>query len=165
MGQQVAFWILALLCVGAALAVVYVRDIFRVALFMVLCFLAVAGLYVTLNADFLAAAQILVYVGAIGVLIIFGIMLTRESKRGSPTGRLRPAAMLVAFLFMATMIAVIVGSDWYVASEPSSGATTTQIAQSIFNKDGFILAFEIAAALLLAAVIGAVVLTRDKKDK
>jgi len=162
MGMDVAFWILAVICIAAALAVVYMKDIFRVALFMVLCFFAVAGIYVTLSADFLAGAQVLIYVGAIGVLIIFGIMLTRESKKGSPSGRLRPAALLVALLFLGTMIAVIVGTDWTVASEVSGDSTTSQIAQSIFSQDGFVLAFEIAAALLLAAAIGAIVLTRDK---
>ena len=162
MGMDVAFWILAVVCVAAAIAVVYVRDIFRVALFMILCFFAIAGIYVTLSADFLAGAQVLIYVGAIGVLIIFGIMLTRESRRGSPSGRLRPAALLVAVMFLGAMIAVIVGTNWGVASAPSVGPTTSQIATSIFGQDGFVLAFEIAAALMLAAVIGAIVLMRDK---
>lgn len=162
MGLDVAFWILAVICVASALAMVYMKDIFRVALFMVLCFFAVAGIYVTLSADFLAGAQVLIYVGAIGVLIIFGIMLTREYRKGSPSGRLRPAALLVALLFLGTMVAVIVSTDWSVASEVSGDATTAQIAESIFSQDGFVLAFEIAAALLLAAAVGAIVLTRDK---
>ena len=163
MGMDIAFWILAVISVGAALAVVFMRDIFRVALFMILCFFAVAGIYVALSADFLAAAQVLIYVGAIGVLLMFAIMLTRESKRGSLTGRLRPLAMLVAILFMVTMILVVISTDWNVAAEVSKEETTAKIAQSIFSRDGFVLAFEIAAALLLAAAIGAIVLVRDKE--
>jgi NADH:ubiquinone oxidoreductase subunit 6 (subunit J) len=162
MGLDIAFWILAVISVGAALAVVFMRDIFRVALSMILCFFAVAGIYVALSADFLAAAQVLIYVGAIGVLLMFGIMLTRESKRGSLTGKLRPLAMLVAILFMVTMILVVVSTDWNVAAEVSKEPTTARIAQSIFSRDGFVLAFEIAAALLLAAAIGAIVLVREK---
>ena len=162
MGMEVAFWILAVICVGAALAVVLARDIFRVALFMILSFFAIAGIYVTLSADFLAGAQVLIYVGAVGVLVIFGIMLTRESRRGSPSGKLRPAAMLVALMFLGTMVAIIASTDWGVASELSSGPTTSEIANSMFSQDGFVLAFEIAAALLLAAVVGAIVLTKDK---
>ncbi|GAI71044.1 unnamed protein product, partial [marine sediment metagenome] len=69
MGFEIAFWALAVVGVAAALAVVLLRDVFRAALSLVLCFLAVAGIYVTLSADFLAAVQVLVYVGAISVLI------------------------------------------------------------------------------------------------
>ena len=163
MGMDIAFWILAVISVGAALAVVFLRDIFRVALFMILCFFAVAGIYVALSADFLAAAQVLIYVGAIGVLLMFAIMLTRESKRGSLTGRLRPLAMLVAILFMVTVILVVISTDWNIAAEVSKEETTAKIAQSIFSRDGFVLAFEIAAALLLAAAIGAIVLVREKE--
>lgn len=163
MGMDIAFWILAVISVGAALAVVFMRDIFRVALFMILCFFAVAGIYLTLSADFLAAAQVLIYVGAIGVLLMFAIMLTRESKRGSLSGRLRPLAMLVAILFMVTIILVVVSADWNVAAEVSKEPTTARIAQSIFSRDGFVLAFEIAAGLLLAAAIGAIVLVREKE--
>jgi NADH:ubiquinone oxidoreductase subunit 6 (subunit J) len=163
MGMDSAFWILAVISVGAALAVVFIRDIFRVALFMILCFFAVAGIYLTLSADFLAAAQVLIYVGAIGVLLLFAIMLTRESKRGSLSGRLRPLAMLVAILFMVTMILVVVSTNWNVAAEVSKEPTTARIAQSIFSRDGFVLAFEIAAGLLLAAAVGAIVLVREKE--
>jgi len=162
MGMDIAFWILAVISVGAALAVVFMRDIFRVALFMILCFFAVAGIYVALSADFLAAAQVLIYVGAVGVLLMFAIMLTKDSKRGSLTGRLRPLAMLVAILFMVTMILVVISTDWNVAAEVSKEPTTAKIAQSIFSRDGFVLAFEISAALLLAAAIGAIVLVREK---
>jgi len=162
MGLDIAFWVLAVVSVGAALAVVLMHDIFRAALFLVLCFFTVAGIYITLSADFLAGAQVLIYVGAIGVLILFAIMLTRESRRGSPSGRLRLPALLIGLLFLVTMIFVVVSTDWHVTSELPTEPTTTAIAQSIFGEDGFVLAFEIAAALLLAAVIGAIVLVREK---
>jgi NADH:ubiquinone oxidoreductase subunit 6 (subunit J) len=68
----------------------------------------------------------------------------------------------VAILFMVTMILVVVSTDWNVAAEVSKEPTTARIAQSIFSKDGFVLAFEIAAALLVAAAIGAIVLVREK---
>jgi len=162
MGLDIAFWVLAVVSVGAALAVVLLHDIFRAALFLVLCFFTVAGIYITLSADFLAGAQVLIYVGAIGVLILFAIMLTRESRRGSPSGRLRLPALLIGLLFLVTMIFVVVSTDWHVTAELPTEPTTTAIAQSIFGEDGFVLAFEIAAALLLAAVIGAIVLVREK---
>jgi NADH-quinone oxidoreductase subunit J len=160
---QVAFWVLATVIVGAALAVVLQRNIFRAALFLVLCFFTVAGIYVILSADFLAGAQVLIYVGAIGVLIIFAIMLTRETQRGSPSGRLRLPALLVGLLFLATMVFVVVSTDWHIVAEIPTEPTTSAIAQALFSgEDGFVLAFEIAAALLLAAIIGAIVLVREK---
>ena len=75
-GFDIAFWILAVVAVMAALAVVLLGNVFRAALSLVLCFLVVAGIYITLSADFLAAVQVLIYVGAIAVLIILAIVLT-----------------------------------------------------------------------------------------
>ena len=69
-GIDIAFWVLAIVGIAAALAVVLLRDVFRAALSLILCFLTVAGIYVTLSADFLAAVQVLIYVGGISVLII-----------------------------------------------------------------------------------------------
>jgi NADH-quinone oxidoreductase subunit J len=162
MGFDIAFWVLAVVSVSAALAVVLMRDIFRAALFLVLCFFTAAGIYATLGADFLAGAQVLIYVGAIGVFIIFAIMLTRESRQGSPSGRLRLPAILLGLLFLVTMVFVVVSTDWHIIDEVSNEPTTTAIARAIFSEDGFILAFEISAALLLAAIIGAIVLVREK---
>jgi len=162
MGLDIAFWVLAVVSVSTALAVVLMRDVFRAALFLVLCFFSVAGIYVTLSADFLAGAQVLIYVGAIAVLIIFVIMLTRESRQGSPSGRLRLPAILIGLFFLITMLFVVLNTDWHVVAEPPAESATTAIAQALFSEDGFVLAFEIAAALLLAAVIGAIALVRDK---
>ena len=163
MGLQIGFWILAVLCVGAALGVVFLRNIFRAALFLVLCFFTVAGLFVVMGADFLAGAQVLIYVGAVAVLIIFGIMLTRDGREGNPSGRLRLPALLIGLLFMVTMIFVVIGTDWAAVAEIPAEPTTTAIAEAIFGGDGgYVLAFEIAAALILAAVIGAIVLVREK---
>ncbi len=103
MGLDIAFWVLAIIGVAAALAVVLLRDIFRAALSLILCFLVVAGIYVTLSADFLAAAQVLIYVGAISVLIILAIMLTRDVQRGSLTNKLRVPAFVVAVLLLAVL--------------------------------------------------------------
>ena len=86
MGLDISFWILAIVVIVAALAVVSVKNVFHAALALILTFVAVAGIYITLSADFLAAVQILVYVGAISVLIILSVMLTREVQRERGTG-------------------------------------------------------------------------------
>jgi NADH-quinone oxidoreductase subunit J len=83
MGLTIAFWILAVVAVLAGIMVVSLKNVFRAALALILCFLTVAGIYVTLSADFLAAIQILVYVGAISVLIILAIMSTPTGPTGS----------------------------------------------------------------------------------
>ncbi|MCJ7425653.1 MAG: NADH-quinone oxidoreductase subunit J [Dehalococcoidales bacterium] len=162
MGLDVAFWILAVVGVTAALAVVLLGDVFRAALSLVLCFLAVAGIYLTLNADFLAVVQILVYVGAISVLIILAIMLTREVQRGSPSNRLRIPALFVAALFLVVVIYALLNTNWQISSVPPLEPTTPAIAGLLFGEGGFILPVEIAPILLLAAIIGAIVLVREK---
>jgi NADH-quinone oxidoreductase subunit J len=109
---EVAFWIISVVLVGSALAVVLLRDIFRAALVLILCFFAVAALYITLYADFLAAVQVLIYAGAIGILIIFAIMLTRNVQQGSPFNRMNIPALVLALLVLATIVGVVVGTDW-----------------------------------------------------
>jgi len=168
---EVAFWIIAIVLVGSALAVVLIRDIFRAALLLVICFFAVAALYITLNADFLAAVQVLIYAGAIGVLLIFAVMLTRDLRHGSPFNRINIPALLLALLVLATIVGVVVGTDWdavstasYSVNVPVDEPTTSGIAEALFDQDkGFVLPFEIASVLLLAALIGAVVLVSNKE--
>ena len=170
MGVDIAFWIMAALAVGAAISVIASRDLFRAALLLVLCFFAVAGIYATLSADFLAIAQVLIYVGAVAVLVIFAVMLTRQVKRGNPFNKFAFPAFFLCGLLMAGFIFVAVNTSW-PAVEPAAEVkvivegtpTINAIAATIFDKDfGFLLPFEIAAALLLAAVIGAIALVREK---
>ncbi len=173
MTVEIAFWILALVMVGAALAVVLLRDIFRAALLLVLCFFTIAGVYITLNADFLAAVQVLIYAGAIGILLIFAIMLTRNVKEGNPFNKLKIPALIVALLVLTTVIGVIVSTDWTTVTGVSQGVvvpigqpTTGPIATALFDQSkGFVLPFEIASVLLLAALIGAIVLVRDRNNR
>jgi len=162
MGLDIAFWVLAVVGVAAALAVVLLRNVFRAALCLVLCFLTVAGIYVTLSADFLAAVQVLIYVGAIAVLIILAIMLTREVQQGSPSNRLRIPAFLVAILFLGVMSFAAVNTPWQIAGIAPRGPTTLALAEKLFGEGGFILPLEIAPVLLLAAILGAIILVREK---
>jgi len=172
MALNIAFWILAVVTVGAALGVVLIRDIFRAALFLVLCFFTVAGLYVTLQADFLAGVQVLIYVGAVAVLLIFAIMLTREVQRGSPSNPLSIPVLIFALLLLGTMVFTIVKTSWLpvvaVSDLPEESLTPMgsgvigSLAAVLFTEEGFLLPFEIAAVMLLAAVIGAIVMMREK---
>ncbi len=162
MGLEIAFWVLAIVGVVAALAVVLLRDVFRAALSLILCFLVVAGIYITLSADFLAAVQVLIYVGAISVLIILAIMLTREVQQGSLSNKLRIPAFVVAVLLLGVVGFAVVNTPWQVSTVPPLEPTTAALAGRLFGEGGFILAVEIAAVLLLTAILGAIVLVREK---
>jgi NADH:ubiquinone oxidoreductase subunit 6 (subunit J) len=161
-GLAVTFWILAVVTVLAALGVVFIRNIFRAALALILCFITVAGLYITLTADFLAAVQILVYVGAISVLIILAVMMTREVQRGSQANRMGLPAAIVAAVLLGILIYTVTNTPWNIASAAPLTPTTAPIATRLFSENGFILPVEIGAVLLLAAILGAIVITREK---
>lgn len=158
---DIVFWILALVTVGAALAVVVLRDVFRAALSLVLLFLTIAVIYITLYADFLAVVQVLIYVGAVSILIIVAIMLTREVWHGSLSGKLRIPALVVSLLLLGTMVFTVLSTKWETSSEMPQQQTTAAIGMNLFGS-GFILPVEITAVLLLAAVLGAIVLIREK---
>jgi NADH-quinone oxidoreductase subunit J len=162
MGLAAAFWIMAVVAVVSALAVVFHRNVFRAALALVLCFITVAGIYITLSADFLAAVQILVYVGAISVLIILAIMMTREVQKGSPVNKMQIPAAVVALVLLGIMVYTVTSTPWKVAAEAPLSPTTVPLATRLFSENGFILPVEIGAVLLLAAILGAIVITREK---
>jgi NADH-quinone oxidoreductase subunit J len=162
MGQDIAFWILATLVVASALGVVWLRNIFRAALCLILCFLAIAGVYITLDADFLGAVQVLINVGAVAIMIILAIMLTREIERGSLPNRLEWVVMGAAAAFTGVAIYAVLNTPWPESGLPPAGPTTDKLADILFGQGGFILPVEIAALMLLATIIGAIVLLREK---
>lgn len=112
MFQEIAFWALSAAGVGGALGVVLVRDVFRAALLLVLVFMTVAGLFVLMSAEFLAVVQILIYVGAVAILIVFAIMLTREVQQGNLPNRLQLPAVILPVLLLAALTYVILDTDW-----------------------------------------------------
>ena len=110
--KDVVFWALAVVAIAGAVGVVMVRDLFRAALLLATVFVAVGGFYVLMNAEFLAVVQILIYVGAIAVLFIFGVMLTRDVQQGNAPNRLQIPAGIVSALLLAAMIFTAVTTDW-----------------------------------------------------
>jgi NADH-quinone oxidoreductase subunit J len=162
MGLTIAFWILAVITVVAALGVIVQKNVFRAALSLILCLVAIAGIFITLSADFLAAAQILVYVGAISVVIILAIMLTREFTQGNPSNRLRIPALIISACLFGLITFSVVRTQWNVSSVPPQTPTTPALAEQIFGQNGFVLPLEIAAVLILAVIIVAIVIAREK---
>ena len=156
------FWLFAAVMIGAALLVVTMKDIIRCGLAMIVCFGSLAGIYLILGAPLLAAAQVIVYIGAISVLILFAIMLTQTKDAPSRLvfqTQAVPAA--IASIVIAVLVAPSIGAtDWAPAANRIRLATE-DMATALF-KD-YVLPFEIVSVLLLAAVIGGVYLAKREK--
>jgi NADH-quinone oxidoreductase subunit J len=159
---DIVFWLLAVLTVAAALSVILLRNVFRAALALILLFLTIAGIYITLSADFLAVVQILVYVGAISILIIVGIMLTRDVTEGNPSGKLTIPAIITGILLLGVLAFTILTTTWGTSSGAPRTPTTAFLGERLFGVSGYLLPVEIIAILLLTAILGAIVLLREK---
>lgn len=157
--SDVVFWILAAVILGSGLAVVMVRNLVHAAFFLVLTFFGVSGLYVLLEADFLAIVQILIYVGAIAILIIFGVMLIqREDMRETNVfSSYKKVAGVTVALFLAILLASIKYTPLATAVQPPLESTVGPIADLMFTS--FVVPFEAAGVLLLVAILGAIVLS------
>lgn len=159
-GTVAAFWVLAVITVGSAVGTAAVRNLIHAVVFLVISFTGIAGLYITLSADFLAVTQVLIYVGAISILMLFAIMLTPRGERGNQEGFLRLPAALLTGLLAATLILVAVDTDWNLSSREGFAETATGIGEALLDR--FVLPFEIASVLLLVAMLGAIVLVRPE---
>ena len=162
--QQVVFWVLGVAMVFAAIRVVTSRNVVHAALYLVGTLLGAAALYVLLFAEFVAWVQVLVYVGAIVVLMLFGLMLTRASIGTADFDNdQRPlAAVCAASIFAVTgyiMFDAFGGRD--ISFEREAGTTTGSIGEVIFSR--YVLPFEVVSILLLAALVGAVVIARREE--
>jgi NADH-quinone oxidoreductase subunit J len=157
------FIIFSIITLGAALAVVTSKNLFHSALFLVLSFIGVAGLYILLEAGFLAAVQILVYVGAISILIIFAIMLTRRLmaedlvQRNAQWG----VSGLVALLLFAVLAFVLLRVNWPVVEANVSSESISILGQELMNT--YAVPFEVASVLLLVALVGSIIIARERE--
>jgi NADH-quinone oxidoreductase subunit J len=159
-GSIVAFWLLAALTVGSALAVVAVRDLIRAVVLLITSFLGVAGLYITLSADFIAVVQVLIYAGAISVLLLFAIMLTPRASRDNAETFLQIPGLLLAGLVAFTISLVSLDTDWSVVERGGFEETASAIGEALLDK--YVLPFEMAAVLLLVAMLGAILLVHPE---
>ena len=159
--QEVIFWLLAITMAFSAMRVVTVRNVVHAALYLVVTLMGAAAMYIMLFAEFVAWVQVLVYVGAIVVLALFGLMLTRapigsgdfdNDQRGL-------AALVAAAIFGLTswvMLKAFEGQEVNYARE--TGTTSEEVGREIFSR--YVLPFEVVSVLLLAALVGAVVIAR-----
>ena len=161
--DDVLFIVLSGTMLLAGLAVVTMRDIIRCGLAMMVCFGALAGIYVLAGAPLVAAAQVLVYIGAISVLVLFAIMLTQT--KSAPTRlvfqtQAVPAAIVSVVLTLVVLLAV--GSTAWSAAPERGHTDTPEVARVLFAD--WVLPFEVVGVLLLAAVIGGVFLAKRERN-
>ena len=160
--SQVAFIIISSIVIISALCVVLFKELIYSALSMVGCFLGVAGLFVMLHAELVAAAQVLIYVGAISVLIIFAIMLTSH-RTGDLKLYFHNQAWVAAPIcaIAAVALVVIMATADYNATSEAQNPADEQIASLLFNEYAF--PFELVSLALLVAMVGAVLLAKKEK--
>lgn len=167
---SVAFLVIAAILIGSALAVVLLRNIVHAALFLVAVFAAAAGIYVLLNAEFIAIVQILVYAGAVTILILFAIMLTQNpnSRASNPVNRQWFIAGLIAVALCAGIVFAFAQNNAIgaLANQAVGGpqGTVVAIGQLLYSPNGYsyVLPFEIASLVLLVAIVGAIVIGREE---
>ncbi len=178
--EEVIFYVVAVVTVAGALGVVLARNIVHAALFLILALLAVAGVFILLSAEFLAIVQILIYGGAVTILILFAMMLTRardlpQSASGGSgqgpsassgqglDGPQRPIAALAAGAFLGTSILAVVTTDWPGETKRITVVPFRDLGEALFRT--WALPFEIASLVLLVALVGAIILARGEEGE
>lgn len=166
-----AFWIFAVILVGSALMVVGMRNIVHSALALVVLFAMASGIYVLLNAQFIAIVQILIYAGAVTILILFALMLTRiqGQPRTNPTNKLWFIAVLICLVLCVSIIYAVIGSQHLIGQTtanqvPALPNNVVAIGQLLYSPTtySYVLPFEIASLVLLVAIMGAIIIGREE---
>jgi NADH:ubiquinone oxidoreductase subunit 6 (chain J) len=161
----VVFFIFAIMTIAAAWGVVTSKNIVHSALYLALSFSGVAVLYVLMNADFLAAVQLLVYTGAISIMVVFAVMLTLRGEIHESSLETRKwgwGALVASLVFIVIALVILGNADWRVLpSAWTSGGTAGDMSLLLLTQ--FMIPFEVAAVLLTVALAGAVILAKGVK--
>lgn len=164
-GEMVAFFFFSLLILIGAVSLVNLTKVIHMIFAVALTFLSIAGIFVLLNAEFLAAVQIIVHTGAVTILAVFGIMMTKHDDVEEGTIKRRTQkwlSLLVVVAFLATVVYFIqdihFGSPTVVADE----SNTHSIGFLLYNR--YVIPFEILSVLLLVALVGAVILAKEEDE-
>ena len=166
-GSTLVFYLLGLMSIVSAVLSVTSRQIFRSAIYLLFTLIGIAGLYFWMDYQFIAAVQIVVYVGGIAVLIIFSIFLTQQSGEQLPEVPVS-RALAGAIAVMAGLALVLVLMDRYGfsgLSDPGPTPSVAAIGEKMLDINGYALPFEVVSILLLAAMIGCIVIAMRKKPQ
>lgn len=159
--EQIIFIIISAIAVGGAFGVVAARNLFHSALFLVLSFAGVAGLYILLDAGFIAAVQVLIYIGAISILILFAVMLSQNlmARDERQTNRRWAIGATLAIAFTAALVVMLVRASSTMPVGNAPIVSIEQLGAALVGQ--FALPFELASALLLVAMVGAILLAKE----
>lgn len=165
---QIIFIIVAIATLGAALMVVITRNMVHAALWLVVALFGVAVYYVLLNAGFLAVAQVVIYIGAIAILMIFAIMLTRRTAldAGAQSNSNWPWAGLLSLLLLGGLVWMLSGWGSFMApASPLSPRADPlrELGLALVSPNAYVIPFEVASVLLLAALVGAIMVAWERK--
>jgi NADH-quinone oxidoreductase subunit J len=162
MTEQIVFYLFSFLIIASAMAVVTLKNIFHCALFLILCLFCVAGIYVMLHAEFLAVVQVLLYVGAVAILIIFAIMLTSKlaGREIQMTNEQTFIGAFLSILLAFGLIYALSGTVFRLSTDVPGTKSSFEIGR-LFMTD-YVLPFELVSVLLLAALIGAIIIARQE---
>jgi NADH-quinone oxidoreductase subunit J len=168
-GSTIIFYLLAALTLGSGILSVSTRQIFRAAIYLLFSLIGIAGIYFWLDYQFIAAVQIVVYVGGIVVLIIFSIFLTQQAGEKLPKQKLgrKLFSALAVFCGFALSMLQIYQNTFYQSSEEAVPVTVAGIGKQMLNtgEQGYALPFEVVSMLLLAAMIGCIVIALRSKPE
>jgi NADH:ubiquinone oxidoreductase subunit 6 (subunit J) len=159
---QIVFWLMTLCAVGGAVGVVSSRNLFHSALYLVLSFFGVVGYYVLLSAGFLAVVQLMVYIGAIAILILFAIMFSRRlmAEGESQANHQWWLSLLLALLLFVILAVVVNTVTWPVSGASPAENTILQLGLAFLGS--YLIPFEVVSVLLSVALVGAIILAREK---
>lgn len=167
MATEVLWWLFAIATVIASAGVVFSRSVIHSAIFLILSLAGVGAMYVFLTVEFLALVQFLIYGGAVTVLILLALMLTRADPSGraeAVDGDQRPFALAIGVSLLAVLIGVAVDTSWSSAvPDRPTEISIDRISQALFQDFGA--PFVIASALLLVALVGAIILARQEEGE
>ncbi len=161
---DIIFYLFALLTIASAVVVVTSKNIIHAAFSLLLTFFGVTGLYVLLGADFLAIVQVMVYVGGIMILLIFGVMLTNKiTSVEIKTGTLNVLSASIGIgIFMGLVTSIMIWTDWFSLPAAIPSTTINGIGDMLISD--YVLIFELLGMLLLVALIGAASIARREKE-
>ena len=167
--DRIIFILCAALILASGLMVVITRKLIHAALWLVAALFGVAILYAILQASFLAVVQVVVYIGAIAILFIFAVMLTRREMlvKGAQTRSNWWLPALLGFLILVGLVFLILGQPAFAqpaAALPAGIDTLRSLGTALISPDAYVLPFEVASVLLLAALVGAVYIATGKKE-
>ncbi|MBD1372148.1 NADH-quinone oxidoreductase subunit J [Hazenella sp. IB182357] len=161
-GEFIAFFILSVMAIGGAVFMINATRVMHMALSLAFTFFSIAGIYLLLNAMFIAVIQILIYTGAISILMLFGIMLTKHRDEDRPAISTRHLGISfgVVFLFLGGILFVIYQTP--LMGEGTAPLTVQELGTSVFKQ--YVIPFELASVLLLVALVGAIILAKKEEE-